>query len=309
MKILVTGGAGYVGSVLVPDLLAEGHEVRVLDDLSMGGRGLLPCFRYQSFEFRKGDVREQKDLAACLEGVDAVIHLAAVVGAPACKKDPKRAQEVNLDSTRLLDELRSPDQAVLFASTGSNYGAVVGEVCTEETPLNPLTEYGRTKTEAEQLLLEAGNAVCYRFATAFGVSNRLRLDLLVNDFCYQAKRNRNLILYEKGYKRTFIHVRDMSRSFLFALDNLDRMLGEAYNVGHESMNYSKEDVAVMIREKVDYYLHFAEIGHDEDQRNYEVSYKKIRDLGFETTISLEEGIEELLRAIDVVEISNEFSNV
>ncbi|RMF68354.1 MAG: NAD-dependent epimerase/dehydratase family protein, partial [Calditrichaeota bacterium] len=190
-----------------------------------------------------------------------------------------------------------------------NYGALIGDLCTEETPLNPLTIYGQTKTEAEQMLLDSGSVVCYRFATAFGLSPRLRLDLMINDFVYQAIKKRNLIVYERTYKRTFIHVRDMVRSFQFALENYDRLENEVFNVGSEKLNYSKEDVALKIKEKVDFYLHFADIGRDEDQRNYQVSYEKIRRLGFETSVTLEQGIDELIRGYELIDERNPFANV
>ncbi|MFQ5881343.1 MAG: NAD-dependent epimerase/dehydratase family protein [Candidatus Methylomirabilales bacterium] len=309
MRILVTGGAGYVGSVLVHMLLGQGYSVRVLDNLMYGGRGLLPCFADRRFEFIRGDIREEEPVRGALDGVDLIIHLAAIVGFPACKKDPRLAEEVNVLGTKNLDRLRSRDQLMIFASTGSNYGAVAGDLCTEESPLSPLTVYGQTKTEAERYLLDSGNAICLRFATAFGVSNRMRLDLLINDFVYRAIRERNLIIYEKSYKRSFIHVRDMGRSFVFAIEQADRMRDNAYNVGSESMNYSKEDVALKIRERIEFYLHFADIGRDEDQRNYEVSYEKIRRLGFSTTLGVDEGIDELIRALQVVEVKNEFLNV
>jgi nucleoside-diphosphate-sugar epimerase len=251
----------------------------------------------------------EAQLKSAAKDADVVVHLAAIVGYPACKRDPRLAQEVNLDGTRLLDRLRSKDQKVLFASTGSNYGAVVGSVCTEETPLNPLSEYGVTKTAAERHLLDAGNVVCYRFATAFGVSNRMRFDLLVNDFVYQAKINKDLILYERTFKRTFIHVRDIARAFAFAIDNWASMRDDVYNVGSDDMNYSKEEVALLIRKKIDYYLHFAEIGTDEDQRNYEVSYAKMQGKGFKTEVDMESGIEELIKAADLLTVKNEFSNV
>jgi nucleoside-diphosphate-sugar epimerase len=295
--------------VLVPHLLAQGHQVRVLDNLMYGGRGLLACFADRRFEFVKGTILDERRLRQSLDGVDAIIHLAGIVGYPACQRDPRLAQEVNLDGTRLVDQLRKRDQPIIFASTGSNYGAVVGALCTEDTPLNPLTEYGTTKTAAERHLLEAGNTVCYRFATAFGVSPRMRFDLLVNDFVYQAKVNKDLIIYERGFKRTFIHVRDMARAFAFALDNYPKLRDDVYNVGSEDMNYNKEEVAVLIKKRVDYYLHFAEIGKDEDQRNYEVSYAKIRGKGFTTEIDMETGIEELIRAVDLIGLKNEYANV
>jgi nucleoside-diphosphate-sugar epimerase len=309
MRLLVTGGAGYVGSVLVPHLLALGHQVRVLDNLMYGGRGLLACFAERRFEFTKGSILDEARMKQALDGVEAIIHLAGIVGYPACKRDPRLAHEVNLDGTRLIAELRHRDQPILFASTGSNYGAVVGSLCTEDTPLNPLSEYGVTKTAAERHLLDAGNMVCYRFATAFGVSPRMRFDLLINDFVYQAKVNKDLIIYERAFKRTFIHVRDMARAFAFALDHYPAMRDDVYNVGSEEMNYNKEEVALLIKQKIDYYLHFAEIGQDEDQRNYEVSYAKIRGKGFKAEIDMETGIDELIRAVDVIGMKNEYGNV
>ena len=309
MNILVTGGAGYVGSTLVPMLLQEGHKVRVYDNLLFGGRGLLPCFTNRNFELVVGDTRDEQGLKKVLQDIDLVIHLAAIVGYPACKKDERLADEVNHKATVLLEKMRNRDVPIFFASTGSNYGALIGDLCTEETPLNPLTVYGKTKTAAEQHLLEKGNVVCYRFATAFGVSNRMRLDLLINDFVYQAVKNRNLIVYEKTFKRTFIHVSDMARAFIFAINNIDKMRDNVYNIGSDNMNWSKEQVARKIKEKIEYYLHFAEFGTDEDKRNYEVSYEKISALGYGTTVTVEEGIDELIQAVQVIEIKNEFSNV
>jgi len=309
MRILVTGGAGYVGSTLVTMLLDQGHRVRVLDSLKFGGHGLLPCCHHRSFELIKGDVCDQAAVSKALAGVEAVVHLAAIVGYPACKKEPHVAYGTNVEGTRTLLSLRGPDQKFLFASTGSIYGSVPGYVCNENTPRAPITLYGETKAAAEQMVLEAGNSVAYRFATAFGVSNRMRLDLMPNDFTYQAVKNRNLIVYEGGFKRTFVHVRDMARSIMFALDNWDTIKDDVYNVGHESMNFTKEEVARKILEYVDFYLHFAEVGNDADQRNYEVSYEKIRKKGFETTIDLGCGIAELVRAAQLIEFQNPFANV
>ena len=309
MRILVTGGAGYVGSTLVPILLEQGHKVRVYDALKFGGHGLLPCCQHRSFELMKGDVSDPEGVAKALDGVEAIVHLAAIVGYPACKKEPQLAQSTNVDGTRNLLRLRKKDQKFIFASTGSIYGSIPDYVCNEDTPRAPITLYGETKNTAEQMVREAGNSVAYRYATAFGVSNRMRLDLLPNDFAYQAVRNRNLIVYEGGYKRTFVHVRDMARSIIFALERWSEVKDDVYNVGHESMNFTKEDVARQVLKHVNYYLHFAEVGHDADQRNYEVCYEKIRKKGFETTIDLDRGIGELVKAAQLIEFQNPFANV
>lgn len=308
MKILVTGGAGYIGSCLVPLLLERGDEVTVLDKLMFGPAGMLPCFAYRNFHFVRGDITEDATLKRCLQGQDLIIHLAAYVGYPICKKFPKDAQQTNLRASIILDRLRG-ETPLLYGSTGSNYGVVTDQVCTEDTPLNPITLYGETKTLAENTFRDTGNSVCYRFATAFGISPRLRLDLLVNDFCYRAARLKSLIVYEASFKRTFIHVRDIAKSFVFAIDNYDRMKDEVFNVGSNSMNYTKHEIAKKIEEKVDYYLHFADIGKDEDQRNYEVSYEKIDALGFQTTVDLEQGLDELLSVMEAVDMHNPYSNV
>lgn len=307
-KVLVTGGAGYVGSLLVPALLEAGKHVRVVDNLMYDSMTLLTCFRHPGFEFVKADLTEEGVVAKAVQDVDAIVHLAAIVGYPACKKNPQLAWNVNVEVSRALLRERRKDQAIIHASTGSNYGAVDG-ICTEETPLNPLTEYGETKTLAEREMLEAGNSVVFRFATAFGLSPRVRLDLLPNDFVYQAIHNRQLIVYQRHVRRTFIHVWDMARSFMFALDNLDRLRDQVYNVGHESMNYTKEDIARAIHKKQPYYLHFAEIGEDPDKRDYEVSYEKIRKVGFETSITLSQGLDELINGMTMVNVQHPYSNV
>jgi nucleoside-diphosphate-sugar epimerase len=309
MKILVTGGAGYVGSTLVPMLLEKGYSVRVLDSLMYGGDSLIACCKYDTFEVLIGDIRNHDDVSMALKNVDLIIHLAAIVGFPACKKAPDLSQTVNVEGTKLLDKMRSRDQLIVYASTGSNYGDLENEICTEETTLNPITEYGLTKTKAEKYLLEHDNVIAYRFATAFGLSPRLRLDLLINDFVYQALKNKNLILYEKHFMRSFIEVRDMGRAFIFAIENADKMVNNVYNVGDESMNFSKEQIANEIKKKIDFYLHFAEIGEDLDKRNYYVSYEKIHRAGFKTSISLEKGLNDLIRGLTLITIKHTYSNV
>ncbi|MDP6446103.1 MAG: NAD(P)-dependent oxidoreductase [Pirellulaceae bacterium] len=308
MRVLVTGGAGFVGSVLTPQLLEAGYETVVFDSLRGGGNSLLPWFRHPSFEFIRGDVRDPDAVRAGVAGCDAVVHLAAIVGYPACRKFPEEAQQTNVDGVRNVVAALDGAQSLVYASTGSNYGQL-DETCTEDSPLNPLSHYGVTKTEAERITLERDRSTALRFATAFGVSPRMRLDLLVNDFVRMAVIDKQIICYERHFRRSFVHVTDMGRAIIFALNQMDDMTGRPFNVGHESMNLTKEQIARKIQEFVPFYLHFAEIGTDADKRDYEVSYDKIRRLGFETKMTLDEGIRELIRAMEVLELDHPYSNL
>jgi nucleoside-diphosphate-sugar epimerase len=296
VNLVVTGGAGYVGSVAVPFLLSIGHRVRVLDSLRTGGEGLLGTCGHPRFEIIVGDVRDEEVVRRALAGADAIIHLAAIVGYPACCGEPMLAASINVEGTRTLLRSRLPDQKIVFASTGSIYGAVRDAVCTEETPQRPMTLYGETKAAAEGLVLEHGNAVSLRFATAFGVSPRMRFDLLLNDFTFQAVRSGKLSVYESGFRRTFVHVRDMARSLAFVLGHWDDLEGEVYNVGDETMNLTKAAVAERIGRQVPYDVTFTETGTDPDLRDYEVSFAKLRAKGFSTSIGLDAGIAELVFA-------------
>lgn len=307
-NILVTGGAGYIGSLLVESLLKNGHSVTVLDSLLFGGSSLISYFSQSNFKFVKGDIRNKKDIEKVLEKTDLIIHLAAIVGFPACRKDPELSYDINVKGTRNLVNCVKGRIPIIFASTGSVYGQVKG-VCTEKTSLNPLSHYGKQKKEGEEIIKTNKDFIIYRFATAFGVSPRLRLDLMPNDFAYRAVKDKSLIVYEKKFMRTFIHVRDIVKSYIFAIENYDKMRGETYNVGDNSMNYSKEDVCIMIKKKVDYYLHFAEIGKDLEKRDYLVSYKKLEEMGFRASITMEEGIDELIRASEALEVSDQHRNV
>lgn len=297
MRILVTGGAGYVGSALVPPLIAAGHSVRVLDKLRYGGQGLLPFIGSSQFDFVDGDVREEADLEPALEGIDGIIHLAAIVGYPACDGDPDNAWTTNVHGTEALLKLRKADTPLVFASTGSVYGAVPGAVCTEQTKPDPLTLYGRAKAAAEQSVLDAGNSVSYRFATAFGVSPLMRLDLLPNSFVKHAIHAHKLVVYQGSFRRTFIHVRDMALGMMMALDNWSDWVDGVYNLGHESMNISKADLAEHVQKYVSYDLQFAEYAADPDQRDYEVSYEEARKRGFNLTVDLDIGLRELVQAV------------
>ena len=308
MKVLVTGGAGYVGSVLVRQLLAQGHRVHVVDNLMFGGNTLLPLFIDPNFSFARVDICDREGLAAEMEGVDAVIHLAALVGYPLCKKMPARAIEVNVEGTKNVISTMPADAHLIYASTGSNYGEVEG-VCTEDSPLNPLSLYGRVKTEAEQLCLERDRSTALRFATAYGLSPRPRLDLMINDFCWQAIHQRYLVVYEKHFRRTFIHVVDIARAIVHMLERVGSLEHKVFNVGHESLNFTKEDIVKLIEKRVDFLVYYAEFGKDEDCRDYEVDYSRIRAEGFEVSIDIEAGLSELINGLKLLEIRNPYGNV
>ncbi len=308
MKILVTGGAGYVGSVLVRQLLARGHRVHVLDNLMFGGNTLLPLFIDPNFSFAKVDICDRAAVEAEMDGVDAVVHLAALVGYPLCKKMPNRAVEVNVEGTKNVIAAMPSDARLVYASTGSNYGEVEG-VCTEDTPLNPLSLYGRVKTEAEELCLARGTSIALRFATAYGLSPRPRLDLMINDFCWQAIHQKYLVVYEKHFRRTFIHVVDIARAIVHMLERFDSLEHQVFNVGHESLNFTKEDIVKLIKQRVDFLVYFAEFGKDEDRRDYEVDYSRVRATGFEVSIDIEKGLSELINGLALLEIRNPYGNV
>ena len=310
-KIFITGGAGYIGTTLIPVLLDRGFEITVYDSLLFNnGDKLLAYFASDNFNFIKGDIRDQTLLAKHIKNHDIVIHLAALVGFPICReRGEEESYSVNTQGTKFVTELMDPAQYLLFGSTGSNYGEVIG-ICTEETPLNPLSIYGRTKTEAEKIVISRPNSTAFRFATAFGISPRLRLDLLINDLTFRAVSQGYAVIYESNFLRTFIHVRDIAYSFLFAIDNQERMKNNVYNIGSNDMNYSKREVCEKIKEQVkNVYFNYADIGEDADKRNYEVSYEKIHKLGFKTTVTIEKGIKELIKAISLISINSPYHNV
>ncbi len=296
IRILVTGGAGYIGSVLLTKLV-KNYNVRVIDNLVYGYNGLIPHLGDANFEFIRGDIRDTELLKKSLENIDFVIHLAAIVGYPACKARPGLAHDINYFGTKNL--VKHCNVPIIYASTGSNYGHVK-EICYEKTPLNPLTEYGQSKAKAEEEIKKTDHVI-YRFSTGFGLSPRMRLDLLVNDFLFRAVREKELIVYEKDYWRSFIHIKDMARSLIFAIENYDEMKNQVFNIGSKDCCMTKEDVALKIKEYVDYYLKFANFGHDPDQRNYRVSFQKINFLGFKTKYNIDDGIEEMLNLYEFLE--------
>ena len=303
-EILITGGAGYIGTSLIPELLEKNYNVTVYDSLTYAGDILIPFFKYPNFSFIKGDILETQKLKSALKGKDVIIHLAALVGYAACEKNHNMTQLVNCDATDNLVKMLTPEQLLLFGSTGSNYGKVTNGICTEETPLNPTSLYAETKTYAEQKAMSHDNTIAYRFATAFGSSPRLRLDLLINELTYLAVTQGYIMVYQPEFMRTFIHVRDLVNSFIFGIENSDKMTGEVYNVGSNKLNFSKRDVCEIIKEKTGCIVHYNDFDSDKDHRDYVVSYDKINTLGFDTSLTLEEGIDELIKVYQTLNLKD-----
>ncbi len=302
LNILVTGGAGYLGSILCEHLLNQGYRVTILDNLFYGQAQLNHLCANPNFDFIVGDARDESALKPLLKEADVIIPLAAVVGAPACEKDPGYAKAVNLEAIRMMNVMRSPDQFVIYPTTNSGYGTKSGKVyCTEDTPLEPISLYGQTKVEAEKLLLDSPNTIALRLATIFGMSPRMRMDLLVNHFVYTALTDGYIILFEKDFKRNYVHIRDVADCFLHCLDHFDAMAGKPYNVGLNEANLSKEELALKIKEFVPgFHIHCSEIGHDPDQRNYIVSNDRLKKAGFEAKRTLDEGIPELIKGYRMI---------
>lgn len=315
MRILVTGGAGYIGSVLVPLLLARGKQVIVLDNFMYNQNSLLDCCHNKNLTIIRGDTRDEKLVDKIYKEyhpVEYVIPLAAIVGAPACDKDPVTATTVNIGGVIEVSEKWNENKAVrvIYPNTNSGYGiGQEGIYCTEESPLKPISLYGRLKVEAEKAVLELGHSIVLRLATVFGVSPRMRLDLLVNDFVYRAITDRFVVLFEPHFKRNYIHVLDVAKAFIHCIDNFEKMRGQIYNIGLSEANLSKWELCQEIKKQVpDFYFVEAEIGEDPDKRNYIVSNAKIEATGFKARISLEEGIAELIRGYQIIK-NNKFSNI
>ena len=303
MKILVTGAAGYIGSILTPMLLKSGHSVIALDNLMYNQEPpLVNCCFYPGFEPRRGDARNEQTVSELIKKVDGIIPLAAIVGEPACNQDQIAATTVNLEAVKLILKLRSADQIVIYPNTNSGYGiGQEGIYCTEETPLRPISHYGRTKVQAEEAVLSAGNAISFRLGTVAGLSPRLRLDLMINEFVYRALTDRCVTLYEAKFKRNFLHIRDAAKAFIHAIENFDSMKDQAYNVGQSEANLSKLEICQEIRKQIpDFYFHEAPVGRDPDKRNYIVSNAKIEKTGFKARITLPETIAELIKGLQFV---------
>ncbi len=311
MKILVTGGAGYIGSILVPELLRAGHEVTVVDSFIYEQTPLLDVCNFKTLTIVRGDVRNEELMKKHVAGKDFIIPLAALVGAPVCDKDPFAARTVNLEAIELILRLRTPEQKILFPNTNSGYGRMTEgtAICDETSPLNPVSLYGQLKVEAEKKLLAAGNVIVFRLATVFGIAPRPRLDLLVNDFVYRAVNDRAVVIFEGNFKRNYIHVRDVARAFMHGLNNFEIMKNQAYNVGLSDANLSKLELCVEIKKQLPQFVFIeSQIGEDMDKRNYIVSNEKIEKTGFKPQVSLEEGITELIKGYTIVKRSH-FANI
>ena len=311
MKILITGGAGYIGSVMAPTFLAQGHDVTVLDRFPAGlDNALAGCCAYDGFNPVKGDCRDEQTLDALVPKHDVIIPLAALVGAPICKQDPIGAVSTNLESIQSIIKRASKDQILMYPTTNSGYG--VGEkdaYCTEETPLRPISLYGTTKVDAEKAVLDSGIGLTFRLATVFGMAPKMRIDLLVNDFTYRAFRDRAVLIFEGHFRRNYIHIRDVVGAFNHALANYDKMRGQPYNVGLSSANLTKLQLCAKIQEHVPEFVFVeAPVGEDPDKRDYLVSNEKLEATGWAPEWDLDRGIKELLRGYRMLS-TNKYGNV
>lgn len=301
-NILVTGGAGYLGSTMVPELLNAGHKVTVLDNFMFGQNSLAHVCHHPNFNVVRGDIRIEATMRSLMKNADIVIPLAALVGAPLCSKDPVGATTTNHDAITLMLKLLSKEQIVLMPTTNSAYGTGdENNFCTEESPLRPISQYAIEKVGIEKELMQHPNFVSFRLATVFGMSPRMRIDLLVNDFTYRAVYDRFVVLFESQFKRNYIHVRDVMRVFLHAIQNYDKMKGQIYNVGLSDANVSKKELCQAIQKRLPEFVFLeAPVGKDPDQRNYIVSNAKIEATGFKPMYSLDFGIQELIKGYSMI---------
>jgi len=309
MKILITGAAGYIGSLLVSQLLKKGHRVVAIDNFMYNQTSLLDCCYDNNLIVIRQDACDKRLIAGWIKKVDAIFPLACLTGAPICLKDPFNARAVNFDAVKMILGLRSKGQIIIFPTTNSGYG--VGEkgiYCTEESPLRPVSLYGKLKVKLEKILLDSGNCITLRLATCFGISPRMRLDLLVNDFTYRAVTDRAIVLFQAHFKRNYIHVRDVAKVFIHCLENFNKMKDQPYNVGLSDANLSKWELCEEIKKQVPgFYFTEARIGEDPDKRDYIVSNAKIEKTGFKPGISLQQGIAELIKGYQIIR-RNQFSN-
>lgn len=313
MRILVTGAAGYIGSILVPALLEKGHEVIALDNFMYNQSSLFDCCNNKKLVIIRGDTRDGKLIDKIFKDYkpEYILPLAAIVGAPACDKDQITSTTVNVGGVMEVCEKRVGNSIprVIFPNTNSGYGIGQEGMCTEESPLNPISLYGRQKVEAEKLVLERGNSIVLRLATVFGISPRMRFDLMVNDFVYRAVNDKYLILFEGHSKRNYIHVRDVARAFMHCMENFEVMKDQVYNLGLSDANLSKRELCEEIKKQIPgFYFVEAEIGEDPDKRDYIVSNQKIKDTGFNSQHSLQDGITELIKGCQIAR-NNKYTNL
>ena len=302
MKVLITGGAGYIGSELVGYLLKSGHEVRVLDCLEYEPDSLLRYVGHENFDFDKIDIRRIDVLKPFVEEADVIIPLAALVGFPLCEERKRDAVEINYDINKWIAEHKKPDQILIYPCTNSGYGVSLdGSVCTEESPLNPVSLYGKTKVDAEKVFQETEGCCTLRLATVFGPSSRARTDLLVNNFVLKALKDRVLVLYECEFMRNYVHIWDICRVFEFIIENWDRCKNQTFNVGNDSINMNKLQLAQKIKEYIPVEIIKAEFTQDPDKRDYIVSSQKIYDLGFECKYDLDYGIKQLITMYKLID--------
>jgi nucleoside-diphosphate-sugar epimerase len=297
-RVLVTGGAGYIGSILVPKLLERGFHVTVVDNFMFGQDSLSAVCYHPCFELIRGDVRDRQLMQPLFKHADVIIPLAALVGAPLCDRDPLAATTINKDAVVWMAKELSRAQRIVIPISNSGYGVgETGKFCTEETPMRPVSLYGRDKVETERAVLDSHpNSISLRLATVFGMSPRMRLDLLVNDFTYRAHKDRFIVLFEAHFKRNYLHVRDAAAAFLHAIDNFESMKGEPYNVGLSDANLSKWELCERIQKQLPKFVFLeSQVGKDPDQRDYIVSNDKIERTGFRPGLSLDDGIRELIK--------------
>ena len=300
MKVLITGGAGYLGSTLTKHLLEAGYSVTVLDNLMYDQVTLLHLFSNPKFQFELGDVRDKKLLQELVGLNDVIIPLAAIVGMPACKANPELTIAVNYQQVADIVEVLRGDQKLILPNTNSQYGSS-DSIITEESPFNPLSLYAKTKCDAENIMLEKGNGVSLRLATVFGVSPRMRTDLLVNDFVYKSVVDGYLVLFEAHFKRNYIHVQDIARTFQFIIENYDKCKGHAFNVGLSTANLSKLELAETIKKYIpSLVIKQDDFKEDFDKRNYIVSNEKLEALGWKPIYDLDYGIKQLMSAYKIV---------
>ena len=310
MKILITGGAGYLGSILTPALLEAGHDVTVVDSFIFRQNSLMDACKYEQFRVVRGDCRDESLMKSLLVKADVIIPLAALVGAPLCNRDQIGTRSINLDAIQMICKMSSPNQRIIYPTTNSGYGiGQANKFCTEDTPLNPISLYGVTKVESEKSILERENSLTFRLATVFGASPRMRMDLLVNDFVYRAYTDRAVVIFEGHFKRNYIHIRDVARAFLHALNNFEGMKGRAYNVGLDDANLSKLELCEEIKKQLPEFVFLeAPIGEDPDKRDYIVSNERLYSTGFRPEWSLERGISELIKVYTILR-NAQYSNV